>query len=126
MGRDPGDDAGFASVDWNTVVARIVTGTGWHLDHVLDELDLPTVRLLFGHWEHSPPAAESLASIERMLAGFFGVAQRPSPAEPARPAQVADLQSIPGMAQGEPIKWMSAEEFLRRRDQLEAEAHGNG
>lgn len=73
--------------------------------------------LLFEHWEHSPPAAEALAAIERMLAAFFGATQRKPKAAPSRPAKVVDLQSIPGLQQGAPIPWMTAEEYLRLKDQ---------
>ena len=80
--------------------------------------------LLFDHWEHSPPAAEALAMIERMLSSYFGVDQRPTIPTPAKPAKVVDLQSMPFVQQGAPIPWMSAEEYLRRKDQLK-EGNGN-
>lgn len=81
--------------------------------------------LLFDHWEHSPPAAEALANLERMVAAWLGVTPRKTKAAPAKPAQVADLQAMPGMAEGRRIQWMSAEEYLRMRDQQEAKANGN-
>lgn len=82
------------------------------------------MQVLFEYWEHSPPAFESLAGIERMMASYFGVKQRPSAPAASRPATVVDLQDIPGMAQGAPIPWMSADEYLRRRAQ-NRESNGN-
>lgn len=79
--------------------------------------------LLFDYWEHSPPAAEALATIERMLLSYFDAGQRPSVPVPAKPAQVVDLQSMPFLQQGTPIPWMTAEEYLRMKDQKES--HGN-
>jgi len=57
-----------------------------------------------------------------MLAAFFGATQRKPKAAPSRPAKVVDLQSVPGLQQGAPIPWMTAEEYLRLKDQRE----GNG
>lgn len=124
MGRDPEAPTGWADVDWGSVLARIVTGTGWTLNYVLDECDIPTVLLLFDHWEHSPPAAEALANLERMVAAWLGAEQRKTKPVPSPPARVADIRGIPGMAEGKPVRWMSAAEYLRRRDQQEA-ANGN-
>lgn len=76
--------------------------------------------LLFDHWEHSPPAAEALVMIERMLSSYFGIDQRPNKAAPSKPAQVVDLESIPFIERGAPIPWMTAEEYLRRKKE------GNG
>lgn len=97
----------MGGVDWDLIVAHIVSGTGWTWQHVRHECDLPTYFALRDLWREVPPAAVQL----RRIASFLGLKPGGEPGAPrmanatggpAAPSSVQEVSGIAAMA-GMPV-----------------------
>ena len=76
--RSPGGDRGADEIDWDALIARIVSATGWTFEHVEQHVTLPQADALGKQWAAVPPPDQQLRRIALYL-GLPDTAPRQTP-----------------------------------------------
>lgn len=85
--------------------------TGWTIEVIRTELDLPLVHTMFEEWQLHPPGALSLLRLQRAVFAWAGIKEKTA----ARREDADGVQDLLGdMVPGERLKIMKPEEWMKR------------
>lgn len=86
--------------------------TGWTVETMRTELDLPLVTAMFAEWNQTPTSAMSLLRIQRAVYAWAGIKEKPAPVQVDTTTD-DEMQSLFGStAPSAPVKILTPEEWL--------------